>query len=198
MNNSTLGWRAQIGMGAALGVAAACAVHVDYINNVAYGMTISPEAATVLGMSAIMVAALPAAAGILGWCWLLRGGTAVFLALTIWSADIAYSSKQGETVRQSQTAEENYNKAKEKETRAKEVLKQVKETGTVEELGTLAGKADQAETEAGKKLADAETASARVCDPEAIQPRACKAAKTEKDKAAEVGRQAKADAKLAH
>jgi hypothetical protein len=205
MKDNTLGWRAQMMMGAALGVAAGAAVRVDYLNNVAYGLTISPEAATVLGMSAIMVAALPAAAGILGWCWLLRAGTAVFLALTIWCADIAYSSKQGENVRQSQTAEENYTKAKAKETRAKAVLSRVevyeKENealGTVKELGTLADKADRAEAEAGKKLAGAEIASATACTPETLQLRTCKATKIEKDKAAEAKGKAEAGAKLAH
>ncbi len=183
MNDNTLGWRAQIIMGVAMALALSTAVRVDYINNVAYGASISPEAATVLGMSAIMVAAIPAAAGVLGWCWLLRAGIAVFLTLTVWSAHIAYDSKQGETVRQSQTRQENYIKAKEKETRAKEVLKLVKETGSQDELGNLAAKADA-------NLAEAETALPKVCKSRPDVER-CK-------EPGEARKKADAEAKLAH
>ncbi len=182
MNDNTLGWRTQLTLGAIFTAMACRAVRIDYINNVVFGGSISPEAADVLGMAAILVALIPAGASILGWCWLSRAGLAVVLVLTVYSANEAYSTKQGETVLAAETAQANYKKAKAKETRAKAVLSSIKEVGTAIELGNLAAKADAT-------LAEAETAFKRDCK----RPRseACQEATAAKNLA-------DGEAKLAH
>jgi len=198
MKDNTQGWRAQLALGAtALTLATSCGV-IDLYNNITFGLLISPAIAGLMFVAWLGVMGIPGLAAFRGWAWhyLLILGLA--LSMTAWAGWDSYGTSQQNFSLASKERQDAHNKAEAKEKRAKEVLENIKETGTAEQLGTLADKADATETEAGKKLANAETASAKVCDPEALQPRACKAAKTEKDKAAEVGRQAKADAKLAH
>ncbi len=197
MKDTPIGPRMQLTLGAIMALMAAMAVRVDFINNKAYGAAISPEAAAVLGMAAILVALLPATASVLGWCWLTRSGTAICLVLTIWCAQAAYSSKQDQLALNSQTSQRNFARQIEKENRAKEVLRSIKETGTVEELGTLAAKADQIETDAGRKLAAAESTFPGICRSRPYLRR-CKKLTAAKAKAADALKLAEADAKRAH
>ena len=198
MNNSTLGWRAQMALGAtALTLATSCGA-IDLFNNITFGLLISSAMAGLMFVAWLGVMGIPALAAFQGWAWhyLLILGLA--LSMTAWAGWDSYGTSQQTFSLASKERQDAHNKAEAKEKRAREVLTSIKETGTVEQLGTLAEKADKTEAEAGKKLADAETASAKVCDPEVLQPRACRAAKAEKGKAADASSQAKADAKLAH
>src|SRR5258706_4302267 len=137
MNHNPIGWRVQTCTGAALALMAVAAVRVDILNNLEYGRTVSSELATILVLAAIGVVALPTAASILGWSQHLKLTTVVCVALTVWSAVNAYSSKQGAAILAAQSSQEKYMSAKADEKLARETLKQIKELGEVGELGKL-------------------------------------------------------------
>ena len=203
MKPTTLGWRAQLARGIALmALACGCAV-IDIINNYAYGIAVSPVLAGLMVFAAIGVVAIPAIAGdrIRSWYYFLP--TAAAVAMTVWCAYHAYSSKQTDLALSSQNRQEIYLKAKAKEARAAATLDGIKLyikdnglLGTVKELAILADKADQAEAAASKRQAVAETASQKPCRRPASDD--CKEAKETKAKAAAARSQAEADARKAH
>ena len=83
MHNTPLGWRVQLVTGIALALMAVAAVRVDVLNNLAYGLTVSNELATILVLAAIGVVALPTAANILGWSKHIKLTTIVCVMLTV-------------------------------------------------------------------------------------------------------------------
>jgi hypothetical protein len=107
-----IGWRVRLGIGLVLAAMAAFAVRVDILNNWAYGMTITPELASVMVLAAAGVAALPVAASITGWNPFLRATTLLFVALTIWAAANAYSAKQGANILAAEGAQQRYEDAR--------------------------------------------------------------------------------------
>jgi hypothetical protein len=137
MKDTPLGWRVQLCTGASLALMAVAGVRVDVLNNLEYGLTVSSELATILVLAAIGVVALPTAASILGWPRHLKLTTTVCVALTVWSAVNAYSSKQGAAILAAQSTQEQYESAKADAKLARETLKQIKEVGEVGELGKL-------------------------------------------------------------
>jgi hypothetical protein len=151
VKDSPLGWRVQLCTGSALALMATSAVRVDVLNNLEYGLTVSSELATILVLSAIGVVALPTAASILGWSRHLKLTTVVCVALTVWSAVNAYSSKQGAAILAVQSGQEKYMSAKADEKMARETLKQIKELGEVGELGKLQALASMEKAKACRK-----------------------------------------------
>jgi hypothetical protein len=107
-----IGWHVRLGIGIVLAAMAAFAVRVDILNNWAYGMTITPELASVMVLAAIGVAALPVVASIMGWNPFLRATTLLFVALTIWAAANAYSAKQGANILAAEGAQQRYEDAR--------------------------------------------------------------------------------------
>src|ERR1700731_1383506 len=103
-----------------------------------YGLTVSPELATILVLAAIGVVALPTAASILGWSKHIKLTTIVCVMLTVWSAVNAYSTKQGAAILAAQSSQEKYISAKADEKLARETLKQIKELGELGKLQALA------------------------------------------------------------
>ncbi len=73
MHNTCAGYRAQVVGGAVLITLAVSAATVDLINNLAYGLSISPTMGAVMSIAAIAVIAVPAAAAIIGKSWHARG-----------------------------------------------------------------------------------------------------------------------------
>ena len=163
MDHTTLGWRAQLGWGAALLTIAVTAAIIDLINNSAYGISISPAMCGVMVIAAAGVIVIPASAGVLGWNWHARATTVICVALTIWAAHMAYSSGQEVAMLSSQTITNSYESAKEKENRAKAILSGITETGSAEELGKLAGEADATLAEVSAKLTEAGEAAKKAC-----------------------------------
>ncbi len=182
MKNSPMGWRVQLTLGA-IGVMLAIAAGVfDLINNVTFGIAISPVLAGVMVLAAVGVIYIPAAAAARGWTKLYLAGIVIALGMTTYAGYNAYSSGQQTNTLAAQTVQANYKKAEEKRNRALEVLNSVKVTGTAKELGILAAKADA-------NLAEADATSKRDCK----KPRSevCKIA-------TEAKKQADAEAKRAH
>jgi hypothetical protein len=114
------GWRVRLGIGLVLAAMAAFAVRADILNNWAYGMTITPELASVMVLAAAGVAALPVAAAITGWNAFLRATTFLFVALTIWAAANAYSAKQGANILAAEGAQQRYEDARKDAAAARE------------------------------------------------------------------------------
>ena len=87
---------ASLGLGFMLAGIALIAMRIDLINNYEFGAQISPELGLVMGLAAVALTALPAAAALLGeWDMLLRIGTILVVMLTVLAAISAYSEKQG-------------------------------------------------------------------------------------------------------
>ena len=194
MKHTTLGWRTLLALGVIGSVLTAACGSIDVINNYLYAA--SPIGKAAMVVAGLMLMAVPGMAAIHGWLKHYVLITVVALAMTATAGLSSYSTGQQQTALVSQTVQENYKKAEAKRTRALEVLSSIKVTGTAKELGKLTDKADKAETEAGKKLAEAETASAKVC--KRPHSEACSTAKTEAAKAADARKRAEADATLAH
>lgn len=88
-----------LGVGAILAGIALAAVSVDYSNNTHFGEKVSPELGMVMGLAAIALTALPAAAATLGrWDWQLKSGTMFCVVLTVIAALSAYTDKQGKDI----------------------------------------------------------------------------------------------------
>jgi hypothetical protein len=108
MNDTPIGWRVQLCTGAALATMAAVAVRVDVLNNWEYGHTVSAELASILVLAAVGIVAVPVAASILGWSRHFKVTAAICVALTVWSAVNAYSSKQGKAILDAQSSQNAY------------------------------------------------------------------------------------------
>ena len=121
MENTTEGWRVQMTAGVILLAMVAATTLADIINNFLYGWAISGMAALVMVIAAFAVPAIPAVAQKRGWCPLKLAAAAAAVAMTIYSAWAAYSTGQANTSLASQTVNENYSKARLKETRANEL-----------------------------------------------------------------------------
>ena len=134
MNATPIGWRVQIGTGVALAGMAVAACTVDVLNNREYGLSYCEEAATVLTIAAIGIVAIPAAAGVMGWCWLKRAATAMFLVATVVSAQYAYTTKQSKVANGARAASDRYEAAQANQKRSRETLNRIKETGDAGEL----------------------------------------------------------------
>lgn len=196
MEDITEGHRVQLAASLTLLAMVAGATINDLVNNFAYGWAISGTAALTMVIAALAVPAIPAVAKKRGWCWLKRAAAAAAVVMTVYCAWNAYSVGQANTSLASQTVNQNYEKAKAKEKRANEVLSNIKELGTVAELGTMAVQADARLTEASKTLADAGKASEKACKKPLSD--ACTLANADR-KVAETGKTlAEREAKLAH
>src|SRR5262245_32065279 len=85
-----------LGVGLVLAGIGAAAMTIDFRNNHAFGAKISPEMGAVLGLAALALTALPAAAALLGrWDWRLTAGTVFATVLTVVAAISAYTERQG-------------------------------------------------------------------------------------------------------
>lgn len=89
---------ASLATGLMLACIAGAATRIDVLNNYEYGVQISHELAGVMVLAAIGVTALPAAAALRGWDWLLRLATVASVLLTVWAAISAYADKQGKDI----------------------------------------------------------------------------------------------------
>ena len=116
--NTQGSWLAQVLIGAGVGAMVLRAVAVDYANNTAYGESISPEMAAVMSIAAIAVAALPAAAALRGWSPLLRLGTVIAVATTVWAAANAYTARQNAEMLHATQVQETYEAAQRASKRA--------------------------------------------------------------------------------
>ena len=102
-----------LGVGLVLAGIAATAMTVDLRNNYGFGVKISPELGMVMGLAAIALTALPAAAALLArWDWRLKAGTAFAIFLTVVAAISAYSEKQGHEILARQSAGDAYRQAR--------------------------------------------------------------------------------------
>jgi hypothetical protein len=108
--NRRICWASLIA-GGALAAIAVAAMSIDLSNNVRYGAKTSTELAAIMGLAAIGVTALPAAAALRKWDLLLRSGTAACVALTIWAAISAYAERQGAEILARQAAQDAYQAA---------------------------------------------------------------------------------------
>jgi hypothetical protein len=144
------GWRVRLGIGIVLAAMAAFAVRADILNNWAYGMTITPELASVMVLAAAGVAALPVAASITGWNLFLRATTFLFVALTIWAAANAYSAKQSANILAAEGAQQRYEDARKDAAAAREeaasARKEAAAIGEAVSAGALTDMVKQAQT----------------------------------------------------
>ena len=160
MEQNPLGWRVRIVTGAALAIMAAVAVRVDVLNNWQYGLTVSPELASILVLAAIGVVAIPVAAAILGWSRHLRITAAICVALTVWSAVNAYSSKQGAAILAAQGAQARYEQAlaeaqaaREEAAAARKDAAAISETASADALADLVSQARARAADLGRRAA---------------------------------------------
>ncbi len=176
MQDTTIGWRVQLATGTALAAMAAVAARVDILNNWAYGLTVNAELASIMVLAAVAVVAVPVAAAILGWSRHLRITAAICVALTVWSAANAYSTKQGAAILAAQSSQRAYTSALADETAARATLARITETGDAGELGKLQAMAAADKAKACKKPksdgcktagADEKALTARVSDAKA-------------------------------
>jgi hypothetical protein len=162
MQNTSIGWRVQLGTGIALATMAAVAVRVDVLNNWEYGRTISDELASILVLAAVAVVAVPVAASILGWSRHLRITAAICVALTVWSAVNAYSTKQGAAILSAQSAQAAYTSALADEKAARATLARITETGDADELTKLQALASAEREKACRRSRSDECTSAKA------------------------------------
>ena len=160
MEQNPLGWRVRIFTGAALAIMAAVAVRVDVLNNWQYGLSISPELASILVLAAIGVIAIPVAAAILGWSRHLRITAAICVALTVWSAVNAYSAKQGAAILAAEGAQVRYDQAladsraaREEAAAARKEAAAISETASSDALADLVSQARAKAAGLGKRAA---------------------------------------------
>jgi hypothetical protein len=161
--NNESSWLAQVLIGVGVGAMALRAVAVDYANNTAYGESISPEMAAVMSIAAIAVAALPAAAALRGWSPLLRLGTVIAVATTVWAAANAYTARQNAEMLHGAQVQEAYEAAqrasKRAETEAQEAVAAAQRSVIAAEAEATAAHEDAAKASTG---ADAVTIRAQV------------------------------------
>ena len=124
---------------------AGAATRIDVLNNYEYGVQISHELAGVMVLAAIGVTALPAAAALRGWDWLLRLATAASVLLTVWAAMSAYADKQGKDILARQATSDTYEAAQADAAAARQEIQQARaqaaaiaETSSVADLEDLA------------------------------------------------------------
>jgi hypothetical protein len=136
---------ASLAVGLLLGSIALAAMRIDVLNNYEYGVQISHELAGVMVLAAIGVTALPAAAALRGWDWLLRLGTAASVLLTVWAAVSAYADKQGKDILARQATSAAYEAAQADAAAARQEMSQARaeaaaiaETSSVADLEELA------------------------------------------------------------
>jgi hypothetical protein len=133
-------------LGASLAAIAGVAVVVDFRNNTEFGAKISPELGMVMGLAAVALVALPAAAAALGrWDWRLTSGTIFAGILTVLAAVSAYADKQGQEILARQaaanayrTAQENAGAARHEIAEARAVAEGIAETASVSDLEAMA------------------------------------------------------------
>jgi hypothetical protein len=96
-------------------------------------------------LAAIGVTALPAAAALRRWDWLLRLGTAASVLLTAWAAVSAYADKQGKDILARQAASAAYEAAQAEAAFARQNIRQaraeaaaINETASIADLEALA------------------------------------------------------------
>lgn len=137
--------------GLALGGIALSAMLVDLRNNWHYGQAISLELGLVMVLAAIGVTALPTAAAMRGWDWLLRLGTTACVLLTIWAAISAYADRQGREILERQASNVAYESAQRDAEMARQHIElarseaaRIAETATVAELELLVREAQAA------------------------------------------------------
>jgi hypothetical protein len=95
---------------------------IDLSNNFHYGLLVSGELAAVMVLAAFGVTALPAAAALRGWDWLVRLGTAACVLLTVWAAFSAYADKQGSAILAAQAGQASYQDARADAARARQEI----------------------------------------------------------------------------
>jgi hypothetical protein len=161
IQNNQSAWWAQVLIGAGVGAMVLRAVAVDYANNAAYGESISPEMAAVMSIAAIAVAALPAAAALRGWSPLLRLGTAIAVATTVWAAANAYTARQNAEMLHAMQVREAYEAAQRASKRAEE---EAQEAVAAAQRGVIAAEAEAkaAHEDAAKASTGADAATLRV------------------------------------
>lgn len=138
-----IAWRVQGITGLALFGMACAAARVDILQNIKYGVNISTEAAIVLGLAAGCVVILPTAASALRWrdhlaaTVILWATTTLCVALTVFCAHKAYSTKQDGLLLTAKAGQETYDTAAGDAAKARETLKRITELGDAEALATL-------------------------------------------------------------
>lgn len=142
MQDTPIGWKVQLCIGATLLVMAMAAMTVDVINNYQYGASVSYQMAAVMVIAAFGVVAIPAAASIVGLSGHLKLTTAICVALTVWSAINAYTKEQGVDILAAQNKREHYNSAKLDAKRAREILNRISELGEVDALAKTSSEAE--------------------------------------------------------
>lgn len=148
---------ASLATGIALAGIALAAMCIDLINNYEFGIQVSQELAGAMALAALGVTALPAAAALHGWDWLLRLGTAASVILTIWAAISAYADRQGREILERQAANTAYEAAqadaaiiRQDITLARAELARINETATAEALKLML---DEAQAAANREAA---------------------------------------------
>ncbi len=97
-------------------------------------MTISDQAARGLVLAALLVAILPGAASFRRWTPIMRGATAVCLALTIWAAAMNYGNGGGAIISAATLAKDAYTSADAAKKRAEAEMNANKRHGQVDKL----------------------------------------------------------------
>ena len=131
---------ASLAIGLLLGGIALAAMRIDVLNNYNYGGQISHELAGVMVLAAIGVTALPAAAALRGWDWLLRLGTVASVLLTVWAAVSAYADKQGKDILARQATSAAYEAARADAATARQEMSQAR--AEVAAIAETSGTAD--------------------------------------------------------
>ena len=142
-----------VALGVVLAAIALAAMRIDLLNNYGYGAPISSQLAGVMVLAAIGVTALPAAAALKGWDWLLRGGTAACAVLTVWASVSAYAERQGQMLLHAQGQAATYEGSRADEGRLRGELTRISETSEAAALLALADAAAErakAEVKTGK------------------------------------------------
>jgi hypothetical protein len=130
---------ASLATGLMLGGIAVAAMRIDVLNNYDYGVQISHELAGVMVLAAIGVTALPAAAALRGWDWLLRLGTLASVLLTVWAAISAYADKQGKDILARQATSAFYEAAQADAASARQEIAQARaEAAAIAEPSSIA------------------------------------------------------------
>jgi hypothetical protein len=141
----------QVLIGLSFGAIALSALKVDVVNNYEYGLSVSPELATVLIIAAVCVGALPAIAGVTGWSLLLGAMTGLSIMVTCWAAINAYTEKMGTEILAKTGQAAQYESAEKDQALARRTLERIKETADTATLERLiaAAKETAAKHEAG-------------------------------------------------
>ncbi len=174
-HDTTIPWWVKLTIGITLGVAAVTGISVDLWNAWLYGETTTTSLAVLAATAAGLVVVLPVAItlGAPRVLWLLQ---IACIGTTMYCAYQYYSTKQTASITNTAAIHEKYSSAAENKRLAREVLKQIKEGGNVEELGKLAANADA-------NLADTVASIKKNCAGKREWTDSCTAAKSAKAKA---------------